>query len=394
MNKASALLEEIRQSVAAVGKDTGDRLGKMEDRLTSLERNAQSRAVSVPGTGVDDPGRFSFAKMIWAKKTGDWSFAPYEKEVLEAAKTRALASQSGAGSDLVPVEVMAEIIPLLRSRWVLDALPGLRRIDGVMGGSIKLPRTITGSTGYWVGENAAITASDSDDDQLTFTPHKAAGLCKFSNTMLRTGIASGGVEDYVRQEMARTLARTVQVGFFLGSGSSSQPTGLLNIASINTVAMSAVSTKALLVTALQNMQKELEVDNVSGPSLAWVFHPRAFWKMSQLLVDGTSGAPLLTGPGSGNITAPGDPGQLLGIPYFKTTDMQYTAASPANCDILLALFEEIILMTWGTGIEVAVATQASDAFEKDQTWIRNLWEVDVQAMHKEAICVGTDFPVA
>jgi len=387
------MLGDIRDSVKSIGERVDDRLKGLDDRLTVIETDTNARSVSLPGVTADtnEKDHFSFCRYIWAKRTGDWSFAGYEKEVLDETRKKALAAGSGAGSDLVPTEVMSEIIPLLRSKMILEDM-GVRRMSGLTGSPVQIPRQTAAATGYWVGENSAITASDSNDDLLSLTPKKAAAMSQLSNTMLRTGIASGTIEQYVRDDLANVLARTIQTAFFNGSGSSNQPTGVLNVSGINTVDWSSVTTKALVADALMDMIKELDVDNVDvgSGSVAWCMHPRVFHALAKYLRDADTEIPVLTGNQStmsaqGSYLTP----NILGFPFFTTTDMP-TELSPTDSDILLAKWDEVIFADWAS-MELAVSTEADTAFANDQTWVRVIQEVDVLATHEVAICAGRDF---
>jgi len=385
---AEEMLGDVRAAVDGIGETVNARLDQFGNRLGNLEQAQRAGGVSVPGTGVDDPGKFSFARAIWAMRTGDWDdVAPYEKEVFAAARKKALAAGTGAGSDLVPTEVVGEIVELLRSRMIVDQL-GVRRMSGLTGSPVQIPRQTAASTGYWVGENSTITASDSDDDLISLTPRKAAGLSPFSNTLLRAGIASGTIEQYVRQDLAEVLARTIQVGLLNGAGTL-QPLGVLQTSGINTVDMSGVTDRAGLITALQAMINALEVDEVDIGNLKWVMHPLAFHKMSTLLISTDTGLPTLTAAPAGDARSSRDPGMLLGYPYLKTTDMPLET-TPSDTDIILANWDDVILADWGS-IELAISQEAGTSFADDQTWVRIIQEVDVDVRHPVSVCAGRDF---
>ena len=46
-------------------------------------------------------------------------------------------------------------------------------------------------------------------------------------------------------------------------------------------------------------------------------------------------------------------------------------------------WEEVMIGQWG-GLEILVSQETSDAFQKNQTWIRVLQEVDIGLRHPES----------
>ena len=68
------------------------------------------------------------------------------------------------------------------------------------------------------------------------------------------------------------MRRLVEAAFFEGSGVSGQPLGLKNISGINTVSFTS-STDVTKWAKLQQMVKEIEIDNANISNLVWVMHP-------------------------------------------------------------------------------------------------------------------------
>ena len=353
---------------------------KYEVRLAAIEKAMQERpgAISVPGVEDD---KFSFARAIYAMASGDWSQAGYEKEVFqESAKRRdaSLGNDQNLGN-LVPTQVMKFIVPLLRSKLILPQL-GVTMLPTLSGGVVEIPRESVDSTGYWVGENTAPTATDAGTEMIRLRPHKAAALIKFSNTLIRTG---ADAEPFVRDSIAKKLARLIQKAFFEGLGSGGEPLGIANKPGINTLAIAGVT-----VIKLQQMLEEIEADDADIGSMAWAFSPRAKAEIAQLNAAIATGgvAPILT---NGDVSK-GDAKTLLGIPYHTTSDISIdTTPNPDNTDIYLGVWAESIMGSWGA-LELKSTQEAGTAFEKDQTWVRAIQEVDVGLFHPTAICVGTN----
>jgi len=391
MQKASDLLLDIRNRVADLGEHTSkadERMKTFEGRMAEVETAVQSRpAVNLPGTGTDDPGQFSFARAVRAIATNNWDSAGYEKEVFEQARrtpggeqrAASLANDATLGF-LVPNTVVDEIIPLLRSKMILDQL-GVTMLDGLSGSPIEIPRETGAGTGYWVGENTAVTASDQATDMVRLRPHKAGSLTKLSNTLIRTG--GTRVESFVRNSMMETLARTVQTAFFQGIGAAGQPLGVVNQAGVSTFALAGPT-----VIVLQQLLEEIEAANADTGPMAWAFHPRGFASIRQLAATMAAGgtAPMLT---NGD-PSKGDAGTLLGWPWYISTDCPRNSGALTS-DAFVGNWSEAMLGSWGA-MEIAATTEAGDAFAQDQVWVRVIQEVDVALRHAAAIGVGTALP--
>lgn len=392
LEELKAKLLEIQDSQGK-GSDTYKALSEKVETLESEIAELKSKGFKGPGfSGVAVPGAedgFQLCRALWAIKSGDWSKAGYEYEVMAAtaekngvdvARIKAASLQNDATlGNLVPTNVMNEMIPLLRSRLILGEI-GVRMLSGMSGSPVEMNRESAEGTGYWVGENATITASDQSTERISLRPHKAAALTQISNTLLRAG--GVGVEAFVRQSLVNTLARVIQVAFFEGTGSTAQPLGISN--QLGVQAKTSIGTPT--VVDLQQMMDALRRANVDMgvPSVRWVMHPAGLAALEQIAASDTTqrmGAPILSR---------GDPTQgiaprILGLPYATTTDITST-------DIYLARWDSTLLADWGP-MEVALTSEAGTAFQSDQTWIRVIQEVDVNVTQPTAVVHGSGLTV-
>lgn len=382
---------------------------RQADRVLINQLQAKSqeleRALAQRGPGFsrhpDVPGsedNFSFARLIGAMINRSWAGAEHEREVLVAgAKKRNVAPgdidrildgkmrAATLGSDatlgnLVPNQVMSELIPLLRSALILTRM-GVRMLPNLQGSPVEIARALTDGVGYWVGENVSITPSDQTTDMMRFRPHKAAGLTQISNTLIRAG--GNGAEQFVRESLTAVLARTIQKAYFNGTGVGAQPLGLANQTGIQT----KTSIGNITIVQMQKFIEALRNSNVpvEDPSVMWVMHPGLLGEIEQLAASDTGarqGSPILT---LGDATA-GTPSRILGLPYVTSTDIVTT-------ELWLGYWRWTVLADWG-GIEIALSDQAGTAFQNDQTWIRVIQEVDVGVARPEAVIYGSGVTVS
>lgn len=398
-----AVLDKWTQQLKEISEDrkaSGTLINDLQNRIRTMEEAMASRG---PGfsRNVDLPGsesKFMLSRCISAMIDRSWESAPEERAVLLASadkkgiarkdaerildgKIRAasLGSDTSLGN-LVPQQVMAEIIPILRSMMILDGL-GVRRLPNLTGSPVTMNRGTADGVFYWVGENVAITASDPTTDQINLRPHKGAGLCKISNTLIRAG--GTGAEQYVRESLAAVLARGIQTAFFNGSGLGPQPLGIASAVGIQ----SKTGIGTITILQLQKFVEALRNENVpvEDPAVKWAMHPALLSEIEQIQASGTThlqGTPILT---RGDVTL-GTPSRVLGIPYLTTTNIPTT-------QFFLAYWPWTVLADWG-GVEIALSSEAGSAFENDQTWVRIIQEVDVEVLQPKGVVVGSGVTVS
>lgn len=152
-----------------------------------------------------------------------------------SAQTRDLnVTTATAGGNLVATELLgSDFISLLRNAMVLDRL-GVRFLRD-LNGNVAIPRQSGAGTGYWVAENTAITSETAQTiDQVTLTPKTVGAYTDYSRRLLMQ--SSIDVEAFVRADLAAILGLMIQLAAINGSGSSNQPTGILNTSGIGAVA--------------------------------------------------------------------------------------------------------------------------------------------------------------
>jgi HK97 family phage major capsid protein len=364
-----------------------NQLEATELRLKDLESKYQTRAVTVPGLEAEKQ-QFSFFKAVHAIQTRDWSNAGFEKEVFDATKKTAQAMGTGSvGGYIVPMIYIAQLIELLTAESVVVGM-GATVLDNLNGSPIYLPRQTGGSTAYWVGENAAITESNITLDQLSLTPKKVGVLVKLSNTLIK--LSNPSAEALVRRDIAQSLALKIDLAVLRGTGANNQPTGINLTDSINTVAIDT-NGGALTYDHLIDMEYELAVDNALRGKLGYIFHPairRNLLKRKIAQYSGDTGGQYIASP-----TTEANFQSWLGYPYRMTTQIPINMEKAASGAILTEVFfgnwEELIIGQWG-GMEIMASQETSDAFEKDQTWVRVLQEVDIAVRHPQSFCLISD----
>jgi len=384
--EALAMLKALNESVGKVSAQVGEIDGKIlsvEQRLVVVEGANKSRIVSIPGINDGkNKGKFSFQRMIVAIATKNWDHAPFEKEVSDQVR-KALGTDTGpAGGYIVPTEYVAEVIELLRAKTVVREL-GATILDGLTGSPVEIPKQTGGATGYWVGQNSAITASDPTLGQLSLTPKQASAMTKLSNRLLK--LSNPSAEALVRNDIALTLARLIDLAALRGSGTANQPMGIANTPSINTLAL-GTNGASPTIDNLYDMLYSIELANADDGKLGFGVHPRT-WNALRKLKDTYGQYYLQPDP-----TAPGK-FTIAGFPVRKTTQIPINlvkGGSGAVCsEIYFGNWADLIIAEWG-GLEILASMETGEAFEKNQTWVRIIQEVDIALRHPESFCLCSD----
>ncbi len=397
-------LDEAR---AAVLEKIG---AKPVETVAPVELPAQERA------------RYSITAGIRAALSGDWSsreaglVRELSKEVQRtsgvsaraeksffvpfSALTRATYVTSGAstGGDLVATELLAdEFIEYLRNNSVMLAL-GVRTMPGLVG-NIDIPRRSgVASTYYLSTETTAITQSESTFDQVAMSPKNLAALSKYSRQMLLQG--TPGIEELVRRDLTDGLNLALDLGILNGSGSSGQPTGILQTSGIGSVAM-GTNGGAITLEKVVDLETEVMIDNgaVNRDSVAYVTNAKVMGALKKLRAGGST-----SGDGSflynADLQAIGrgpTPATLNGYGIAVSNQVPSTLTKGSSSGVCSALlmgdFSQAMVGFWGNGLEITVGEDQDD-FSKALTSVRGIVTYDVAVRHAESFAAIKDITTA
>ena len=366
---------------------------KPAEAIAPVEMAAQERA------------SYSLTAGIRAMLTGDWSsreaglVRELSKEVEKSgvAKTtersffvpfsalsqRATYVTSGAttGGNLVATDLLADdFIEYLRNSAVLLQL-GVRTMPGLVG-NVAIPRRSgVASTYYLSSQTTAITQSESTFDQVTMSPKNLAALSKYSRQTLLQG--TPGIEELVRRDLTDGINLAIDLGILNGSGSSGQPTGILQTSGIGSVAM---GTNGGAVTLEKVVDLEAAVMTVNGavnPStVAYLTNYKVLAALKKLRAGGstTGDGPFLFNTDAARIGRGPTPGTLNGYNLAASNNVPSTLTKGSSSGVCSALlmgdFSQAMVGFWGNGLEITVGEDQDD-FSKALTSVRGIVSYDV-----------------
>ena len=385
-----------------------DKLGaKPVETVAPVEMAQQERA------------NYSLTAGIRAMLTGDWSsreaglVRELSKEVEKSgiSKTtersffvpfsalggqRATYVTSGAttGGNLVATDLMAdEFIEFLRNNALMLQL-GVRTMPGLVG-NVAIPRRSgVASTYYLSTQTTAITQSESTFDQVTMSPKNLAALSKYSRQTLLQG--TPGIEELVRRDLTDGINLAIDLGILNGSGSSGQPTGIMQTSGIGSVAM-GTNGGAITVEKVVDLESAVMQANgvVNAANVAYLTNYKVSAALKKLRAGGstTGDGPFLVNDQLNAIGRGPTPANLNGYPLALTNQVPSNLTKGTSSGVCSALvmgdFSQAMVGFWGNGLEITVGEE-SDDFAKALTSVRGIVTYDVAVRHAESFAAILD----
>jgi HK97 family phage major capsid protein len=279
---------------------------------------------------------------------------------------------AGPGSNITPDDYRPGLfIDALRAALVIRRL-GCTVLSG-LSGKLVIPAHKTSTTGFWVAENAAVTASDMQFQQVTLEPRTAGALVEISRQMLMQ--SSPDVETLAKNDLAAVLAQAIDVKAINGDGSGSdEPLGIFQQTGVATVDVSGGWTWANILSFIEEVEKE----NASGT--AWLTRAevvksfRSTPKETAIYFDTGDAAAV-----SADYFMDG-PSSLAGYPLYSTQNV------PTD-QIAFGKWSDLILGMFGP-LDVLVNPYESTAYTKGNVQVRLMQSCDVAVRHAESFCIA------
>ena len=248
---------------------------------------------------------YSLGRMIQAQVTGDWKNAGYEREMSEEIAKRTgkqsqgmyvpdfawrsgvmtTAATGGISGENVTDQFVPTIqrgdlfIEALRAKQVMSNL-GVTYMGGLTN-RIRIPKIATGASAGFVEEAANVTDQSPTDAGVTLQPRTLGAFATMSRLLMLESVPA--IEQIVQDDLLRSIADKIEYHAINGSGSSGQPTGILNNSDVNNLDISAGTDVAALTWAdITDLVKLVEEDNgvVNANTLGFLTNPKVKAKMA------------------------------------------------------------------------------------------------------------------
>ena len=357
-----------------------------------LESIGSQSALESQDIGMKDAEvkRFSMAKAIHALAN------PTDRRAQEAAAfefecSRAAADQYGKSAQgiMLPADVLrnwkrdmnvtdgtsndsALITEDFRGGDFIDALrnqssvmaAGARMLGG-LSGDVKIPRKSAASVAAFVdGEGTAVAESEMTVGQVSLTPKTLGAFTDVTRQLLMQ--SSLDVESLIRDDLAKSIAIAIDKAGLEGTGSSGNPTGILNTTGVGTV--TAFGAENPTFAEAVTLETEVAKANALNGNLSYILPAAMNGALKTTSVD----------TGSGQFVSQG--GQING--YNAIVSAQATSGN-----LYFGNFDDLLIGMFG-GLDIVV-----DPYTASTTGtvrVVAMQSVDVAVRHAASFAFGND----
>jgi HK97 family phage major capsid protein len=241
---------------------------------------------------------------------------------------------------------------------------GATMLSGLVG-NVTIPKQTGGGTAYWLTNEATpITESQQTLGQLSMTPRNVGAYTEISRQLMMQ--SSPAADMVVMNDLSRVLALAIDLAALEGSGSSGQPTGISNTASIG-----AVTGTSLDYADILEFQTDVAAANALAGNCAYVTTPAVAALLATRQRFSSTDTPLW----QGNVLD----GTMSGFRAMSTN--QVTAAS-----MIFGDFSQVVIGEWGQ-LELALNPFAN--FTAAISGVRAIQTVDVGIRYAGAFARAT-----
>ena len=324
------------------------------------------------GMGERDNRAYSLVKAI--REAGEGKLSGLELEAHEAVASRSGVAPKGFfvpndvlnrdltatdanddGDKLISTD-LGEFVPALQAGPVVAQL-GARVLSG-LSGNVTLPKG-GALTAAWLGENDAASETTMSIGQVSLSPKRVAAFSDLSKQLLAQ--ASYDVEGIVRSDLLNQLALAIDAAAINGSGSSNEPTGIINTSGVNTA--SGIDRDGAI-----DCETAVMADNAMGGNPAYVMAPSVRGTLKKTATDSGSGRFVMEGS------------ELNGYRAVATTQC------PAST-LLFGDFSQLIVGEFGSGVDVVVDPYTNALNGITRIYVSRF--ADIAVRHAEAFAVAT-----
>lgn len=323
----------------------------------------------------------------------DLPFAPSEEHMRAFNAMRASrmgqraiyqVGTAGQGGNLVATNLLADsFIEVLRNQSVTAQL-GATYLPGLVG-NVDIPRQITATSTYWVGESGALTEGEATFDKVQLRPKTIGALSKMSRLMLLQGTPA--IEMLARRDLVAVGALAIDLAAMSGSGTGNQPTGIINQSGVGSV-VGGTNGASLTFDHIIQLQYVTKVANASQAATGYALNSKAIGYLSTLK---SSTGSYLWDP-QGGLTN-GSPDRLKGRAYAESQQLRSTLTKGTSTGICSELiygnWQELLIGEWGV-TEIAVNPFDTTGFANGDVILRMFQTIDIGVRHGASFAVMSD----
>lgn len=387
-HKCEDKLSEWIRSGKSAGEVSQEINRILADRLRTVETVNTSRGVEL---NEKDYRKFSYARALLADsdmhkvatESGVKVDVGFEREVAQEARKQTPFVQ-GRGIFIPYVTTRANVdstvsttgapfkftqpgdfIDLLRNAASVTRA-GATMLTGLTG-PVSFPKQTGAATASWVAENPGSDMSRTNlttsTVSLAFKTVQAAAAVS-RQALFSAASGNYDLEQIIRSDLAKVIALAIDLGALNGSGSSNQPTGLLQDTSVGTA--TALGTNAGTMAWANIVDLEYVPSNANAVGSRWAYMTNAKQrKVGRLIapLGATNfGVPVWQSspqfPDAGAGPAPGADGTVNGYSAYVSNQVPSNLTKGTSTTIcsawIFGAFEHLMIGQFGAGFEVLV----------------------------------------
>lgn len=242
------------------------------------------------GLNDNELARYSFVKALRALNPSDLNAQKDAAFELECSRAAAAKLGRTANGIVVPVDVLSRayttdntasphggslvgtsllsgsFIDMLRKRCLF--LQMATPLGGLVG-NVDIPKQVSGSTAYIVGEGDDVPESSGDFGQVALTPHTVGARSNISRRMIMQ--ATPDIEALVRADIAQAVGQKIDALGLYGTGTD-EPTGIKFTDGVNVVTFANSGKPTWEEIVL--MESEVAADDADVEAMAYLLGAR------------------------------------------------------------------------------------------------------------------------
>lgn len=401
---------DLARQLVDSGRSIEEAQGIFLEKLGAKQEPIDQGAGNVELTSKEQRS-YSLVRAINAAITGNWSEAGLEREIsseIERQTGRATSGffmphnlemrapyavgAAGTGGNLVATNLLADsFIDVLRNNALIMQM-GVTTLTGLVG-NVAIPRATAATNTYWVTEASAITESEATFDQITLSPKQIGARSQYSRLALQQ--TTPDIEAIVRNDLARVMALGIDKAAISGTGSSGQPTGILNQANIGSVAMGtnggaftdSASGSTSGLDQLIALEGKLDVANALNGNLYYLTNAKVVQALKKLKT--AYGEYLWTS--ADGVTTNGTPGQINGYQVMRSNQVSSSLSKGTGTNLSALIFgdfSQLVVGMWGA-LEI-LPNPYGAGYNAGSVDIRAMQTCDIAVRHAESFAAITD----
>lgn len=292
-----------------------------------------------------------------------------------------LAETTTAGGYTVDT-TLGGLIPILEPKLRVADM-GATIIRGLTS-NIDFPRNDADAAAVWAGEVTTSTETSPTFDRIQMAPER---LTAFTDVSKQVSMQSSiDIENFVRRRLNFANNKALDLAALNGSGSSNQPTGILNYSGVNDITI-GTDGGALDWALIVQFETETATDNADMGRLGYLFTPGVAGLLKTTKRDVAGNGFIWEGPnGAGNVN---------GYRALTTTQLPSTLSKGASSSILHAAifgnWEELIIGQWG-GVDILFNPFTKGKEAMIEIILNSWWDIEIR--HAASFCICNEIDIS